>query len=553
MGSCQEVPTGCGLFLCGPDGRCLTICSSDADCLGEAHCAGGVCAGDLEDGAPCQGPDQCLSGQCVAGVCCDSGCEGECLTCASGVCAAVSGTPCGPAGPCQGSCEAGTCVFPGFSTPCGDQTCVAGVENLPGTCDGTGRCGDGGLNFCSPYACDDDGVACRSDCFADADCAGGFVCVRGSDAGPDDGGVCCLEDKACDVLGERPVCCAGPDVCVEDAGTCCPPDRFCGDVCCDSLERCVAGACCPTEQFCRTPAETCCPVDTRCVLGECCPPVRLCGSGTFCCPEGQSCAFDGDSCKLDLGQTCNVGVECLSGSCAPIPGIDLKVCCDRPCANGCEACQPNGICQPASEGESCLPPIGSLCFDGVCAGGFCQPTTTPFVHCVDLVGACTDSYCDNATGSCLSRRLDDATPCQTAPGGLGEAGLCVSGTCVPGSTICAPCTSLSGDLCEVVAADDRCGADPDPCRTNYRCVDGTCVSDPVCPDDLRCLARDGDASCVIPYGEYTPDQSPQPGAPVCLSAGSQCASQPLSDAVCCSGACVCATHIDCFVGNFVCA
>jgi len=77
------------------------------DCGAARFCAApGVCiAEDRPDGVSCEGDAYCKSGHCVDGLCCDSPCEGTCVSCAvagaEGVCTAfAAGTD--PADECSG-------------------------------------------------------------------------------------------------------------------------------------------------------------------------------------------------------------------------------------------------------------------------------------------------------------------------------------------------------------------------------------------------------------------------------------------------------------------
>src|SRR5262245_49342804 len=81
-GACvQTAGQSCTPFNCGNDGRCLTICMSDADCLAPNSCLNGSC-GKKPIGAACGGGPECNSGFCEQGVCCGSTCTGTCRSCA---------------------------------------------------------------------------------------------------------------------------------------------------------------------------------------------------------------------------------------------------------------------------------------------------------------------------------------------------------------------------------------------------------------------------------------------------------------------------------------
>jgi hypothetical protein len=85
----------CDQFVCGPT-ACLTMCSSEADCIAGDYCdSGGNCQTKKAPGAPCGSPNECATGSvCGAeGVCCDNSCSGPCESCklstSPGTCAPV--------------------------------------------------------------------------------------------------------------------------------------------------------------------------------------------------------------------------------------------------------------------------------------------------------------------------------------------------------------------------------------------------------------------------------------------------------------------------------
>jgi hypothetical protein len=78
--------SGCGPGMlaqsCGPNrdlicngtasqsGTCGVMCTSDAQCDADAHCAGVYCTADLRDGERCQEASDCASDHCDGNVCC---------------------------------------------------------------------------------------------------------------------------------------------------------------------------------------------------------------------------------------------------------------------------------------------------------------------------------------------------------------------------------------------------------------------------------------------------------------------------------------------------
>ena len=106
-------------------------------------------------GETCGGAGDCQTGNCVDGVCCASGCQGVCESCAlpesRGRCTPVVGPPqgnrprCMGAGPpCGGSCDGrdgSRCTYPGEEVECMPASCVPDEARTPATCTGTGVCG----------------------------------------------------------------------------------------------------------------------------------------------------------------------------------------------------------------------------------------------------------------------------------------------------------------------------------------------------------------------------------------------------------------------------
>lgn len=142
-------------------------------------------------GQACVVGRQCDSGFCVDGVCCDSACEGACLTCAlpgaEGVCLpAAPGTDphqdCGQGGPCDDVCgEAGQCVDR-VGELCVAPECTpdrAGAV-VPAACQVSGGDCPRVVVPCAPYRCGEAGAppvaACLTRCESIDDCAPGLAC-----------------------------------------------------------------------------------------------------------------------------------------------------------------------------------------------------------------------------------------------------------------------------------------------------------------------------------------------------------------------------------------
>jgi MYXO-CTERM domain-containing protein len=185
LGECNTSPVDCGTYACDPvNTPCHYTCSSDAQCAPGIRCISGSCVAN-PNGSPCAVDSDCQSYQCRDGVCCDSGCSGQCEACDVagfvGQCVAITGAPRGNRGACTGTGEcAGTCdgtsrydcTYPDRNTVCGETRCELGI--IAGEmCDGQGNCVRQG-DSCYPYTCD--GNVCGETCSSDADCGDGARC-----------------------------------------------------------------------------------------------------------------------------------------------------------------------------------------------------------------------------------------------------------------------------------------------------------------------------------------------------------------------------------------
>ncbi|MGH2535759.1 MAG: hypothetical protein ACRDJW_26200 [Thermomicrobiales bacterium] len=190
-GTCRPTTTSCGLYPCDAAGAaCLTTCEDNADCVGAAYCANGICQGEQPLGQACASADQCQSGFCVDGVCCNSACGGPCASCnvaghvgrctevadgsvcAGGICCGAA--CCGPSTTCvQGTCQ--PCTPIGFgagnactaATPCCDGgSCVT----FPGFA--------GSPSFCRPAGCRLGGEPCDDVSACCSQTCGGHACQQ---------------------------------------------------------------------------------------------------------------------------------------------------------------------------------------------------------------------------------------------------------------------------------------------------------------------------------------------------------------------------------------
>ncbi len=363
--------TSCGLFVCGTT-SCRTTCGSDADCVGAAHCDGGVCMGDGANGAACDEASDCQSGFCnsVSAYCCGQNCAagvdctGPGFTCGVPPCGAV-GQACCAGEVCNGGahCDSGSCV----ANLANGQPCYENSDCQSGICNATS------------------GICCGQSCGAGVACVGA-------------GSTC--DDPTCGGPGQA--CCAG-NAC--DSGACsrnfrCEP---CGDdwyqICCFDSHNvphcngglfCPDGACWPAE--CGGPNEACCE-GTRCQNGLFCDAGQVCrvpcgGNGQVCCAGGTcggGLTCDGQVCRpcgtqnlpCCAGDVCGTGLECgasFSGNltqCVSNCGGSGEICCREEGAAVCDAgleCNSHARCVA----DGCGGPGQECCYLRECDEGTVQ-------------------------------------------------------------------------------------------------------------------------------------------------------------------------------------
>jgi hypothetical protein len=190
------------------------------------------------NGAPCRFDTDCHFGHCVEGVCCESVCAAQCMSClaantsqADGKCALVrTGLPhasdclasdpstCGLDGKCDG---AGACRRFAAGTSCSPETCSDSgtISNYTPTrmCDGAGTCISAPANTCGgTYRCN--GTKCKTTCAGPADCTAGAYCSGTSCMTKKAEGAVCSAAVECSsgVCGGR--CCASGCSCPQPSG-----------------------------------------------------------------------------------------------------------------------------------------------------------------------------------------------------------------------------------------------------------------------------------------------------------------------------------------------
>jgi len=141
VASCSGACQSCS--VAGKEGTCVRAapgtevpgsCAVTQACDGSGNCK-------AKNGTACSSASICASGSCVDGVCCESACDGACVSCnqtgRAGKCTAytIGSDPESECGGGSDACRmvcngAGACDAPQYGTPCG--TCAV--------CDGYGAC-----------------------------------------------------------------------------------------------------------------------------------------------------------------------------------------------------------------------------------------------------------------------------------------------------------------------------------------------------------------------------------------------------------------------------
>ncbi|MBI2388457.1 MAG: hypothetical protein HYV09_02465 [Deltaproteobacteria bacterium] len=440
-----EAPHGtrpaCSPFLqCGAGGACATACSSDAACAPGNFCGVTACYPKKANGAGCGAANECTSGFCADGVCCDTGCTGQCQSCklagSVGTCTNVTGSPPPGKPACSGSyaCSGGACL----TTCSGDAQCSAGFwcsggacvakKGLGMTCGAASECGTG---FCV------DGYCCNSPC----------------------AGAC----EACDVAAALGKCSFVPPGAPRPPRVC-APSIFCGSsgLCassCTSDAQCAAGFIC-ISGVC----------STRKLDGSTCLNATECSSGNcvngICCDK--PCFGECESCR-EPGAV---------GTCKPRP--NTATCGPTGCSGS--HLVTSGNCSGSD--NTCVP--GSI---APCAGSLkCANATSCLTSCTTSAD-CTTGTCDTTTGTCGVGPVDagaegggdtGAAGGDTGAGG-GDTGAGGGDTGADTLPIAdAPAPSIPATPV-VVGEFARCSKNAD-CPTGF-CVEGVCC-DSACAD--RC-------------------------------------------------------------------
>jgi MYXO-CTERM domain-containing protein len=536
QGHCPApVTKACTPYVCGAN-ACKTSCGGDGDCVSGDWCNGGTCQARAQNGAACTNADGCVSGNCVDGVCCDTGCGGQCQACnlpgSAGKCSPVTGNPVGgrPAcatdgSSCGGACNGtntAACTYP--TSQCRGASCANGTQTAAASCDGQGHCPAPVTTACTPYVCGTN--ACKSSCATDTDCIGGDWCSGGvctpratnggactaadqCSSGNCVDGVCCDtacggQCQACNVSGSVGTCSpvtgapvGGRPACTSDGSSC---GGACNGVsvaaCTYPTSSCRAASC---TNGVETAAASCdgaghCPAA---VTTPCDPYV--CGA-TACetsCQTNADCqsptTCQGGVCKgtSPNGSTCTTVDDCASGNC-----VD-GVCCDTACNGQCQACDvagEKGTCSPVTgEPHGSRTACGTASNDPTCGPETCNGTDVSACHAPGAATACGAASCSGST-------LTNVGACNGA------------GACNQTTTSCAPY------VCSGTACKASCTVDTD-------CVSGDVCNGGVCGAPIPDAGQDSGPAPIDGGSDAAGDSGPSPS-----DAGGDAAPSPTGDA-----------------------
>ncbi len=377
----------CGTASCGAcqactggGGTCVAVTGAEdpGSCSGTSSCDGtGMCK--LKAGQTCTTASQCASGYCADHVCCNTGCAGQCESCAQtgsvGTCTAVKGAAAhgacaGAAGTCGGTCD-GTnrtmCAYP--TTSCRPASCTSGTAVLAANCDGKGSCPAMQTQSCGANSCA--GNICAGGCSSTQPCANStYYCNAGM----------CMAKK-----GNGTPC---------GAGTECTSNNCADGVCCDS----TCGATC----------FSCLGVNTGRADGICAAVKAGIAHGSDCgMSNPTTCGFDS---KCDGAGACRryaAGTNCGAEACTDRASTSMYT--------SARTCDGHG---------TCLAPATSSC-DSVyrCSGTKCRTACGSASDCV------ASAYCSNNT--CVAKK-PDGQPCASAT--ECSTGVCGGRCCAAGCT-----------------------------------------------------------------------------------------------------------------------
>jgi hypothetical protein len=520
-GNCVMGPAlTCAPFGCDPSGQaphCFATCTTPAQCVPGRDCIDNSCGKKLP-GATCTDGPECVSGFCVDGVCCDSKCDGPCLSCGQvgspgvcrpvpsgvkdprGLCADQGAASCGTSGSCD---DAGGCAKYASGTICKPPSCMsATVELTASRCDGMGACVGGGQLACQPYACSASTGACNASCSRTEDCVPGIECM--------------LSQQSCGKKGLGQPCLTGSDC----ASTFCVDKVCCQDSCQGPCRSCSLGAVPGTctlalpgapdpRGACKDMGKSSCGTDGACNGNGACrryPPGTQCALGTcntatnartlpsVCDSRGLCVAGGPVSCAP---YRCN-GAACFAGCGSDADCVAPNTCLAGACGqrgNG-SACAKTADCMPPLTciGSTCqLAPLGYACTsDGQCGSGQCAEG----VCCeVDSCGTCRSCKVSGFLGLCHQLAAGATSPACMASGAstCGHDGTCDgAGNCrfYPAGTQCAAATCSAQNRVKARTCDGN-----GTCLNNGSTDCSPYLCDPATSDCFRSCNTDAQCCC----------------------------------------------------------
>lgn len=358
VGGPCETNDECELDLFCSGSVCYRSCGSDAECGDGAYCDFGQCTLLRDDGAPCDGDEQCRSGWCSP--------DAEVCGVRPGI-----GDPCSGFSDCypRGYCSGGVCLerlgpderCESLDSCLEPYLCTNGVCTLISLACEPGRLGDPCtyLRFCDDETyCDYSTITCQprlgagESCISTFDqCAPGFYCGASSTCDPQ-----VAEGDAC--MGYENEC-GGGTVCV--AGTC--QVTMSGGPCDHSDSDCPLGSYCDDET---------------------CVPYRGVG----------------EACDEPFRDFCQAELVCADEVCAQAPGDG------EPCGGSDDECRPGFFCD-VFNGHICEPraALGAECesspYDNCIEGTFCEYDSDLSMY-VCTMGLANGEPCGSGDGSCVS-------------------------------------------------------------------------------------------------------------------------------------------------------
>jgi subtilisin-like proprotein convertase family protein len=372
------------------------------------------------------------------------------------------------------------------------------------------------------------------ECWSDADCSEGSVCLGGS---------CCQTDcdgKECGDDGCNGDCglCSGPkELCNPELGLCeCEPDcegkecgpDGCGGTCgecddqlfCNGTEYCNYGVCVVVEIPEIDDGYTCTddicyeqndevlhvPDHSSCDDGNPCTVIYCVGYGGD--PITGCLIVDNDGMDCSDTDLCNGGEECFAGECLPGPplGCDNNDICD-----GIETCDPD---------IGCLVGTSLHCDDEyACTIDICDPATgchnlADDEYCVDnhpvdenpcTVAECNPDSGDPVTG-CMDVAITDG-PLTEDDNGCTENEYCDGGTYTYDDVLCDDTIPCTEDVCDPAKLNNG-----EPCDGVLCCVHTAIENHPSCDDGTDCTID----VCNIYFGcEHSADNGQCDDGNVC--------------------------------------